>query len=164
MLMVNNVANSSGTTTIPVVTDLLDLDHVENVFRDSEAQGYAAVYSFFTPGANKAPIKKADLHRFVASSSVIGEMKCVERLMSFLENSEIMDGFDPNHDFVQALYGELCMYLLKLDKVLLLKYQMKSSIHKKDIEIRSQDYLNRFFHRREKINQLQDLIKKEESN
>jgi hypothetical protein len=139
---------------VPKVKDLLDVDHVQAVVYDAECIGAHSVNRFFGKGARKAPIKKIELNRFSTIACLIGEIKCVERLMSFYENNEIIDGFDPNHDFVQAMYGELCMYILKLDKVLSDRYGVTSSINKDQIEKRSQEYLDRFFHRREKINRL----------
>lgn len=140
------------------IADLLDTETVTAVVEDAESIGFFMSNSLFTKGANKAPVKKAAFQKYVASSCVLGEMKCTERLMSFLENSEVIDGFDPNHEVVQSIYGELCMYILKLDKILLDVYGIKSSVDNKQIEKRSQDYLNNFYSRRERISKLQEML------
>lgn len=149
-------------TEIPKVDDLIDINHLAKVVHDANSSAVGVTDRFFKKGARKAPITKQSLHRLVASSNLVGHMQAVEGLMSFLENAEIVDGFDPDHDFVQALYGELCMYLLKLDKILFQQYGIKSSVNTDMIHERTEEYLQKFFHRRERINELQIKLKKDE--
>lgn len=143
---------------IPTIKDLLDEDNIKGVLLDAETIGFDMVRSFFTSGATKAPIKKHQLKDYSAISCLLGEMKSVQRILTFLETSNIIDGFDPNHDLVQSLYGELCMYLLKLDQMLLVKYGVKSTINKNEIESRTQKYIDNFYKKREKIYKLQEML------
>jgi hypothetical protein len=148
----------------PRVKDLLEEDNLDNVFQDAETIGYDTVRLFFNPGASKAPIKKEQLKTYTASACILGEMKSVQRILNFLETSEVIDGFDPNHDFIQALYGELSMYLLKLDRMLLLRYGFKSNVSKKQIEDNSQKYLDNFYSRRLKIHELQKMLTQDDNH
>lgn len=148
----------------PKVKDLLEEDNINGVFIDAENIGWDAVKSFFNPGASKAPIKKDQLKKISSCSCILGEMKSVQRILIFLETSEVIDGFDPNHDFVQSLYGELSMYLLKLDKLLLDKYGVLSTVNKNQIEKNTQRYLDSYYKRREKIYKLQEMLKEDHSS
>lgn len=148
----------------PKVKDLIEDSHLKDVLDDSKAHGFQVFRTVSKGKANKIPLKKIQIQNLASMSCLVGEMKCTERIMNFLENSEIIDGFDPNHEVVQSLYGELCMYLLKLDKALKDNYGVSSSIDNNAIEIRSQDYLNKFYNRRDKITKLQKLLKDENTD
>jgi hypothetical protein len=145
---------------IPSVQDLLGEDNIKGVLEDAETIGFDIVRTFFTKGATKAPIKKQQLKDFASISCLLGEMKSVQRMLAFLETSNVIDGFDPNHDLVQSLYGELCMYLLKLDQMLLIKYKVKSTVNKNEIEKRTQNYIDNFYKKRERIYKLQEMLEK----
>lgn len=140
------------------IKDLLEDDNLERVYQDAETIGFDTIRLFFNPGASKAPIKKDQLKKFTATACILGEMKSVQRMLNFLENSEVIDGFDPNHDLIQLIYGELSVYLLKLDKLLLSKYGLKSNVTKKQIEDNSQKYIDNFYEKRDKIHKLQEIL------
>lgn len=141
------------------LNDLLDVNHIQEVVEDCDTLAFNAVKTFFSPGATKAPIKKHQLHQMVAYSTLIAQMQSVENLMKFIETNDIIDGYDPNHDLAQAIYGELCMYLLKLDKLLFSKYSVVSNINKSEIEKRSNEYIKAFEGRKERIFELQEQLK-----
>lgn len=146
------------------VSDLLAEDNINGVYLDAENIGWDAIRGFFNPGASKAPIKKDQLKKIASCSCILGEMKSIQRILIFLETSEVIDGFDPEHEVVQSLYGELSMYLLKLDKLLFEKYGAISTINKKQIEANTQRYLDNFYKRREKIYKLQEMLKEDHSS
>ena len=154
----------SGTLDNVKIKDLLEENHLTKVLNDAKSLGLSATNRFFSNGARKAPITKQTLQRFIGMSSIMGHMQAVEGLMSFLENAEVIDGFDPKHELVQNIYGELCMYLLKLDKILFDNYGIKSSVSHEEIHSRTVEYVDKFYARREKIIKLQEILGQEVSN
>ena len=134
-------------TQIPKVKELLDMESISAVLRD--AQGLAILATQKTFGkARKIPMGKNLFQRYLAVSCLLGEIKSIERLMTWLENGDIVaDHFDPEHDVIQFIYGELCMYILKLDKLLYQQYGIVSSINKKVIEDRTEIYLERYYNK-----------------
>jgi hypothetical protein len=135
---------------VPKVKDLMDYENILSIL--SEAKGLATHATQILFGnSRKIPMPKNIFQRYMEIGCILGEIKAIERMMSWLETTDIVDHFNPNHDLVQFIYGELCMYLLKLDRMLLDNYGIKSSINVKEIEIRTQKYLDRYYYRIEKI-------------
>lgn len=143
---------------IPKVKDLLDMESISAVLND--AKGLAIVATQKTFGkARKIPMGKNLFQRYLAVSCLLGEIKAIERLMTWLENGDgLADHFDPEHDLIQFLYGELCMYILKLDKMLYLEYGIVSSINKKVIEERTEIYLKRYYDKIKNIRESEKTV------
>jgi hypothetical protein len=135
---------------VPKVRDLMDYENILSILNEAKGLATHATQLLFG-NARKIPMQKSIFQRYMEIGCILGEIKAIERMMSWLETTDIVDNFNPDHDLVQFIYGELCMYLLKLDKMLLDNYGIKSSINVKDIEIRTQNYLDRYYARIENI-------------
>lgn len=129
------------------IQDLLDSDNLAGVMEECLGTGAASTMNYFR-GTRKRPFTKQECTNLVSQSVLMGQLKCCERMMMFLTHSNL---FDQQREFADMMYGELCMYALRLNKLLKQNYKISYDFTERDIEKDTEEYIRRYKLRQQQL-------------